>query len=116
MSTPFQLRVYAACREIPRGRVTTYADLARRIGCRSPRAVGQALRHNPDAPRTPCHRVVASDRALGGFNGARAGEELERKRQLLLAEGVCLEPDGRVAPACLWAGTGHRGDSPGRSG
>ena len=49
----------------------------------SAQAVGQALRRNPFAPDVPCHRVVAADGSLGGYNGAREGAELERKRQLL---------------------------------
>lgn len=46
-------------------------------------AVGQALKRNPYAPDVPCHRVIAADGSLGGYNGRRDGEELERKRQLL---------------------------------
>ena len=84
----FRRAVFAALCRVPAGQVTTYGDLARAVGCRSPRAIGQALRHNPFAPLVPCHRVVAADLSLGGFNGQRQGPELERKRQLLLAEGV----------------------------
>jgi methylated-DNA-[protein]-cysteine S-methyltransferase len=86
--TVFEERVYAALRQVPRGRVTTYAALARRIGCGSPRAVGQALRRNPHAPDVPCHRVIASDRTPGGFAGERAGPALQRKLALLEEEGV----------------------------
>lgn len=84
--TPFQRRVYLALLDIPRGTTITYGELARRIGCRSAQAVGQALKRNPFAPDVPCHRVVAADGSLGGYNGAREGEELERKRQLLESE------------------------------
>lgn len=84
--TPFQRRVYLALLDIPRGQTITYAELARRIGCHSAQAVGQALKRNPFAPEVPCHRVVAADGSLGGYNGQRDGEELERKRQLLEAE------------------------------
>ena len=81
--TPFQRRVYLALLDVPAGTTITYGDLAKRIGCRSAQAVGQALRRNPFAPDVPCHRVVAADGSLGGYNGAREGAELERKRQLL---------------------------------
>lgn len=84
--TPFQRRVYLALLDIPRGTTITYGELARRVGCRSAQAVGQALRRNPFAPDVPCHRVVAADGSLGGYNGAREGAELERKRQLLESE------------------------------
>jgi methylated-DNA-[protein]-cysteine S-methyltransferase len=89
--TAFQQRVYAALAEVPAGRVTTYGLLARRIGCRAPRAVGQALRRNPFAPRVPCHRVIASNLTLGGFAGHTTGPEIERKRRLLAQEGVLFD-------------------------
>ena len=88
--TPFQRRVYLELLDIPRGQTITYGVLARRIGCRSARAVGQALKRNPFAPEVPCHRVVAADGSIGGYNGRREGEELMRKRQLLKEENVEL--------------------------
>ena len=101
--TPFQLRVYAALLQVPRGRVTTYRILADAVGCGSCRAVGQALRRNPFAPVVPCHRVIASDGTLGGFNGQRAGRELARKRALLEVEGVEFGQRGRLAePGRIW--------------
>ena len=95
-STPFESRVYDACRRIPRGQVTTYKLLGQAIGCGCPRAVGQALRRNPFAPEVPCHRVVASDLSLGGFAGQRTGRTVERKRRLLESEGVTFR-EGRIA-------------------
>ncbi len=84
--TEFQRRVYLALLDVPRGETITYGELARRIGCRSAQAVGQALRRNPFAPEVPCHRVVAADGSLGGYNGKRDGEQLEQKRRLLTEE------------------------------
>lgn len=86
--SPFARRVYDALCRVPAGRVITYAALGQRIGCRSPRAIGQALRANPFAPQVPCHRVIASDLAPGGFQGKRAGAALDRKLRLLASEGV----------------------------
>lgn len=94
--TPFQRRVYDETRRIPRGTVITYGELARRIGCGSAQAVGQALRRNPFAPEVPCHRVVAADGSLHGFYGERSGVALGRKRALLESEGVTFDGD-RVA-------------------
>ena len=94
--TSFQQLVYDETRKIPRGTVITYGELARRIGCRSARAVGQALRVNPFAPDVPCHRVVASDGSLAGFFGKRDIEAINRKRKLLEAEGVRFDETGRV--------------------
>ena len=86
--TPFQKRVYLALLEVPSGTTISYGELARRIGCRSAQAVGQALKRNPFAPDVPCHRVVAADGSLGGYSGRRDGEQLERKRQLLEKERI----------------------------
>lgn len=81
--TPFQRKVYLELLRVPSGTTITYGELARRIGCGSAQAVGQALKRNPFAPEVPCHRVVAADGSLGGYNGMCDGELLERKRQLL---------------------------------
>ena len=86
--TTFQRRVYEETAAVPRGRVTTYGRLAEAIGCGSAQAVGQALRRNPFAPEVPCHRVIASDRSLGGFDGHRTGPALTRKVRLLSSEGI----------------------------
>lgn len=64
--TPFQLRVWHELLSIPYGQTVTYGQLARRIGCGSARAVGQAVGHNPIAILIPCHRVVAAD-GIGGY-------------------------------------------------
>lgn len=90
--TAFQKRVYLELLKVPRGTTITYGELARRIGCGSAQAVGQALRVNPFAPEVPCHRVIAADGSLGGFNGFRDGPELVRKRKLLEAEHALLPP------------------------
>ncbi|MDP3795249.1 MAG: MGMT family protein [bacterium] len=83
--TPFEQKVYEALKKIPKGTVITYAELARRIGHpRAVRAVGNALHKNPFAPEVPCHRVVRTDGAVGGY--ARGGPEAKRK--LLESEGV----------------------------
>lgn len=99
--TDFQSRVYDILSGVPRGFVTTYAALARAVGCGSPRAVGQALRRNPFAPRVPCHRVVRGDRSLGGFCGEDSGPPCESKLKLLLEEGVRFDDRRRVESSCV---------------
>lgn len=84
--TEFQRRVYLELLRVPRGETVSYGELARRIGCRSAQAVGQALKRNPFAPDVPCHRVVASDGGIGGFHGQREGEMIEKKMRLLEEE------------------------------
>src|SRR5215813_2986652 len=79
----FNQKVWALTARIPKGKVTTYAAIARELGTKGYRAVGNALNRNPYAPEVPCHRVVGSDRRLTGFAGG-----LAKKRELLTQEGV----------------------------
>ena len=67
-SAGFNKKVWLALKLIPRGRVTTYKELAKYLGKpKAARSVGNACGKNPDAPRVPCHRVVRSDGRLGGY-------------------------------------------------
>ena len=66
------------------------------------RAVGQALRRNPFAPKVPCHRVIASDLSAGGFKGGLTDALIRRKLNLLGKEGVKFI-NGRLAnPALIY--------------
>jgi methylated-DNA-[protein]-cysteine S-methyltransferase len=85
-ATPFQQLVLRALARVPFGRVTTYGQLARRLGRpRAARAVGGALNRNPIPIVLPCHRVVGSTGKLVGYGGG-----LERKRALLELEGLTI--------------------------
>jgi O-6-methylguanine DNA methyltransferase len=82
--TDFQRAVWAALRDIPRGRTVAYGELARTVGRpRAVRAVGAACGANPIPVLIPCHRVLAAGGGLGGFTAG-----LEWKRRLLAREGV----------------------------
>jgi len=77
--TPFQRRVYAVVKRIPKGRVHSYQWVAQQLGDpQLARAVGQALKRNPDPAPIPCHRVIRSDGSLGGYAWG-----LPKKRRLL---------------------------------
>ncbi|MBI4145935.1 MGMT family protein [Candidatus Woesearchaeota archaeon] len=91
--TEYQQRVYSLCKQIPFGKITTYGILAKKLNS-SPRAVGQALRCNPYAPRVPCHRVVSSNGHVGGFIGKTKGKEIQKKIRLLAAEGIPIDRSG----------------------
>ena len=90
----FQRTVLQATHAIPHGSVSFYSFLAAtHIGSnKAARAVGTALATNPFPILVPCHRVIRSDRTLGGFGGG-----LQMKRALLEAEGVTFDEMGRVA-------------------
>jgi methylated-DNA-[protein]-cysteine S-methyltransferase len=87
VGTPFRQRVWQLLSRIPSGQTRTYGDLARELGS-SARAVGQAVGDNPIPIVIPCHRVIAADGGLGGFNHSRSGYSLDIKRWLLGHEGV----------------------------
>lgn len=96
------LAIYQAVSTVPRGFVATYLGVALATGCGSARAVGAALARNPFAPEVPCHRVVLSNRGLGGFFGETDVPALDRKRRLLEAEGVRFDADGKVVAECFF--------------
>jgi len=80
--TPFQRSVWEALLGIGWGEVSTYGELALRLGCPgAARAVGGANHENPVAILVPCHRVVGASGKLGGYAGG-----LELKRWLLAHE------------------------------
>ncbi|MEI8293641.1 MAG: MGMT family protein [bacterium] len=95
-TSAFQQQVFAATTSIPPGCVATYGSLAKRMGCGSSQAIGQALKNNPFAPDVPCHRVVKSDGTLGGFFGSLAPEAVQKKRRMLEREGIEFDALGRV--------------------
>lgn len=85
-------RVWQKTREIPKGKVSTYGQIARMIETRDARRVGQALHANRD-PKTPCHRVVFADGSLApGY--AFGGPDEQRKR--LGSEAVKFTKSGKV--------------------
>jgi methylated-DNA-[protein]-cysteine S-methyltransferase len=85
-TTPFATKVYAVVAKIPKGKVMTYGQVAKKAGKPgAARAVGMFMANNYN-PKIPCHRVVRGDGKVGNYN--RGGQE--RKAELLREEGfVC---------------------------
>lgn len=87
----FKDKVLQIVSKIPKGKVLSYGQVARRAGNkRAARAVGNIMKQNRD-PNVPCHRVICSDGRIGGFN---RGQEF--KAALLRKEGVKLDYKLRV--------------------
>lgn len=82
--TPFRKGVWSRLAAIPYGHTETYGTLARDLGT-GPRALAAACAANPLPIVVPCHRVVASGGALGGYSG---GDGTDTKVALLRLEGV----------------------------
>lgn len=94
--TAFQRKVWDALCTIPAGQTRSYLDIARQVGCRAPRAIGQANGANPIPIIIPCHRVVAANGSLGGYSG---GEGAATKRYLLDLEHPQSEAVSLLTPA-----------------
>lgn len=76
---------YNLLKQVPAGQVTTYKDIAQALGTKAYRAVGQAMKKNPNAPEVPCHRVVKSDGTIGGFvHGSKAKIILLQKEEIII--------------------------------
>ena len=86
--TKFQLKVWKYLKTIPKGTVKTYKQVAIAIKRpKSARAVANACGKNPYSPKIPCHRVIRSDRGLGGYSG-RGG--IRTKLRLLRSEKIYI--------------------------
>lgn len=92
MRSEFTHKVLLALKKVPRGKVLAYKDLAFLSGYKNAsRAVGNALAANSCLIEIPCHRVVCSDGALGGYKKGRAV-----KKRLLEKEGVVFDKRDRI--------------------
>ena len=86
--TKFQKKVWNYLKTIRKGTVKSYKQVAIAINRpKSARAVANAVGKNPYAPKIPCHRVIRSDGALGGYSG-RGG--IKQKLKLLRSEKVAI--------------------------
>lgn len=80
----FSSQVYKLTILIPRGKVSTYQEIAIALGRpKACRAVGNALNKNPYAPLVPCHRVIKSNGEIGGFASG-----VDEKKKILKKEGI----------------------------
>ncbi len=102
-------KIYEVVKQIPRGRVTTYGQIARLVGNpRLSRVVGYALHGNPEPGVIPCHRVV---NRFGGLSEAFAFGGMNQQRILLEGEGIPFTPKGKVdLSACMWLGPQKKDD------
>jgi len=87
MKKSFNERCYKILKKVPKGRVTTYKELARALKSKAYRAVGNAMNKNPypghKKGQVPCHRVVNSDGNIGGFASGT-----KKKISMLKSEGI----------------------------
>lgn len=93
-------KIYKKLLEVPKGQITTYGELAKAVGLKNgQRAVGKIMNKNPYPVIIPCHRVVMSNRKVGGY---AYGEHIKTK--MLNDEGIKTE-NGKILD---WEKTIHR--------
>ena len=85
----YQQKIWQIMRQIPSGETLTYGEVAEQISS-APRAVGGACGKNPFSIIIPCHRIIAANRQLGGFNSGHIFFNLGIKKWLLAHEGIML--------------------------
>jgi methylated-DNA-[protein]-cysteine S-methyltransferase len=84
-------KIYKKLLEVPKGKVTTYGELAKSIGFKNgQRAVGKIMNQNPYPVIIPCHRVVKSDGKIGGY---AYGDVI--KSNMLIGEGIKIK-NGKI--------------------
>lgn len=87
----FNEKCYKLLKTIPKGKVTTYSDLAHALNCKAYRAVGNAMNKNPyNSNEVPCHRVVNSNGNIGGYM-----HDINIKIEKLREEKIFIK-DGKI--------------------
>jgi methylated-DNA-[protein]-cysteine S-methyltransferase len=76
--------VYKKLLQVPKGKVTTYSELAKAVGLKNgQRTIGRIMNKNPFPVIVPCHRVILSNGKIGGYAW---GEKI--KTNMLSKEGI----------------------------
>jgi len=84
-------RVYKKLCKVPKGKITTYGELAKAVGLKNgQRVIGRIMNKNPYPVIVPCHRVVKSDGKIGGY---AYGEK--PKTKMLIREGLKIK-NGKI--------------------
>ncbi|HXV39283.1 MAG TPA: MGMT family protein [Nitrosopumilaceae archaeon] len=84
-------KVYKKLLEVPKGKITTYGELAKAIGLKNgQRVIGKIMNKNPYPVIVPCHRVIKSDGKIGGYAW---GEKVKAK--MLSDEGIKIK-NGKI--------------------
>ena len=94
MRDGFFRQVYDVVKEIPKGKVATYGQIAKILGApKFSQIVGYALHSNPNPKEIPCYRVV---NRFGQLSGSFAFGGRDEQRRRLENEGIIFEKDGTI--------------------
>ena len=83
---PIQKKIWRELKKIKKGKVKTYGEIAKKLKI-SPRYVGRVCGKNNHLLVVPCHRIIRSDKTLGGFSSPGG---IKLKRKLLEFEGIFI--------------------------
>lgn len=86
----FSEKCYNLLKKVPRGKVVTYKQIAKKLGSKGYRGVGNAMNRNKDK-KISCHRVICSNGKIGEFNRG-----ISSKIKLLRKEGIRIDKRGRI--------------------
>ena len=87
-------QVYQLCKQVPKGKVTTYKEIAGVLGMSGFQAIGQILKKNPYPDIVPCFKIVKSSGEIGGYCGSNP-KNISIKIQKLQKEGIVIK-DNKV--------------------
>lgn len=91
-NTATKEKIYSKLKQVPKGKVVTYKELAKAVDSRAYRFVGQCMKRNPNPERVPCYKVVRSDGSIGEYSGNGG---VKGKIRLLEGDGVIIS-NGKV--------------------
>jgi methylated-DNA-[protein]-cysteine S-methyltransferase len=87
--------VYKKLLQVPKGKVTTYSELAKAVGLKNgQRAIGRIMNKNPFPVIVPCHRVILSSGKIGGYAwGEKIKTNMLSKEGVQIRQGKILDKD-----------------------
>ncbi len=87
--------VYKKLLQVPKGRVTTYSELAKAVGLKNgQRTIGRMMNKNPFPVIVPCHRVILSNGKIGGYAwGEKIKTNMLSKEGIEIKKGKILDSD-----------------------
>lgn len=89
-----QQKVYKLLKQIPKGKVTTYKEIAKKLNTKGYQAIGQILKINPDPVGCPCYKVVKSDGSISGYHG-NVKSNIQKKIKSLENDGIKIK-NGKI--------------------
>ena len=95
----FSKQCYELLPQIPKGKISTYKQIANILNTKAYRAVGNAMANNPNPIIVPCHRIIKSDGFVGGYAlGVKQKISLLEKEGIAIKEGKIVDFEKHLHP------------------